>query len=614
MRGARMTACLLTCLLTAAGAAAATDLEARGLAIQQQVERLAENPEGLSESARLEEFIDLYFDYAMLEYPEFATYIGHPGDHDRWSDNSLAANMRREADQRRGLELLRTIDRAELAGEDRLNYDLLEHTLEEGIAGQKFLGEYLVLNQMSGVHSNVAQMFAIMPQRTTADFENILGRLRGAASLVANDLESLRLGLEQGVTPAKVTLRDVPAQIAAVLTEDPLASPLLTPFQKMPESIAEADRQRLSTEAATTFSQSLAPALRELHRFLVDEYIPGARDTIATRDLPDGAEWYAYNARRSTTTDLTPEQIHQIGLAEVARIRGEMDAVIADSGFDGDFEAFTTFLRDDPQFYFATAEELLTAYRDISKRADAKLVGLFGTLPRLPYGVEPVPDFMAPSQTTAYYQPGSIEAGRAGIYFANTYKLDTRPKWEMEALSLHEAVPGHHLQISLQQEIEELAWFRRFGGYGAFIEGWGLYSESLGEEMGFYQDPYSKFGQLTYEIWRAVRLVVDTGMHYLGWSRQQAIDYFVANSGKQEHDIVVEIDRYIVWPGQALAYKIGELKIKELRAWAESELGESFDIRTFHDVVLGNGALPLDVLEIQVHEWVDGLKAAMAKT
>jgi len=254
------------------------------------------------------------------------------------------------------------------------------------------------------------------------------------------------------------------------------------------------------------------------------------------------------------------------------------------------------------------------AYRDITKRADAKLIGLFGTLPRLPYGVEPVPDFMAPSQTTAYYQGGSLEAGRPGTYFANTYKLETRPKWEMEALSLHEAVPGHHLQIALQQEIEDLAWFRRFGGYGAFVEGWGLYSESLGEDMGFYQDPYSKFGQLTYEIWRAVRLVVDTGMHYLGWSRQEAIDYFVANSGKQEHDIVVEVDRYIVWPGQALSYKIGELKIKELRAYAETELGESFDIRAFHDVVLGNGALPLDVLEIQIHEWVDGVKSAMAKT
>jgi uncharacterized protein (DUF885 family) len=614
MHGARKTVFLLVGCLTVAAAAAATDVAAERQKILQQVERLVDTPDGLSESAKLEEFIDLNFDYAMLEFPEFATYIGHPGDHDRWSDNSLAAQARREAEQRRGLEILHTFDREQLTGEDRLNYDLLVHSFEEDVAGQKFLDEYLPLNQMNGVHSNVAQMFAIMPQRTVADYENILGRLRGAATLVANDLERLRLGLEKGVTPPKITLRDVPAQFDALLTEDPMASPLLAPFQNVPDTIPEAERQRLADEAVAVFSDSLAPALRTMRDFVVDEYIPGARESIATRDLPDGAEWYAYNARQATTTDLTPEQIHQIGLSEVARIRTEMDQVIADSGFEGSFEDFTTFLRQDPQFYFHTADELLTAYRDIAKRADAKLVGLFGTLPRLPYGVEPVPDYMAPSQTTAYYQPGSLEAGRPGTYFANTYKLETRPKWEMEALSLHESVPGHHLQISLQQELDDLPWFRRFGGYTAFVEGWGLYAESLGEEMVFYQDPYSKFGQLTYEMWRAVRLVVDTGMHYLGWSRQQAIDYFVANTGKQEHDIVVEVDRYIVWPGQALAYKIGELKIKELRAYAESELGDAFDIRAFHDVVLGNGALPLDVLEIQVHEWVDGLKAAMAKT
>lgn len=593
---------------------AASDVEAERAAIWRQVDALVENAEGLSDAERLQKYIDLFFEHTMLEHPEFATYIGHPGDHGRWTDNSLAAEARREAETRRGLEVLKSIDRENLEGEDRLNYDLMIHDIEQNIAGEKFLGEYLVLNQMGGVHSSVSQMTSIMPKRTVGDYENILSRLRGAPKLVSDAMERLEKGLEQGVTPPKVTLRDVPAQFDAILADNALESPLLVAFTQIPESIDAAERDRLTEEAVTIYEGQLKPAFTALRDFLVDEYIPGARETIAMRELPDGAEWYAHNARQSTTTEMTPEEIHQIGLAEVARIRAEMDKVIEESGFEGTFEEFTTFLREDPQFYFETADELLMAYRDISKRADAKLVGLFGTLPRLPYGVEPVPDFMAPSQTTAYYQPGSIEAGRAGTYFANTYKLDTRPKWEMEALSLHEAVPGHHLQIALQQEIEDLAWFRRFGGYGAFVEGWGLYSESLGEEMGFYQDPYSKFGQLTYEIWRAVRLVVDTGMHYLGWSRQEAIDYFIANSGKQEHDIVVEIDRYIVWPGQALAYKIGELKIKELRAYAEGELGESFDIRAFHDVVLGNGALPLDVLEIQVEEWVDGLKEAMAKT
>jgi uncharacterized protein (DUF885 family) len=281
-----------------------------------------------------------------------------------------------------------------------------------------------------------------------------------------------------------------------------------------------------------------------------------------------------------------------------------MDRVIEESGFEGDFAAFTDFLRTDPQFYFDDGEELLRAYRDIAKRADAGLPALFGRLPQLPYGVTPVPAYAEKSQTTAYYEPGSMDAGRPGQFFANTYDLASRPKWEMEALTLHEAVPGHHLQIALSHELEELPWFRRFGGYTAYIEGWGLYSESLGEGMGFYQDPYSKFGQLTYEMWRAIRLVVDTGMHSLGWSREQAIEFFRENTGKAEHDIVVEVDRYIVWPGQALAYKLGELKIKELKAMAKTELGEDFDIRAFHDQLLGDGALPLSVLETHMKEWV----------
>jgi uncharacterized protein (DUF885 family) len=331
------------------------------------------------------------------------------------------------------------------------------------------------------------------------------------------------------------------------------------------------------------------------------------------KDLPDGEEWYAHRVKQMTTTDLTPQQIHDIGLSEVARIRLEMEKVKEQAGFEGDLAAFFDFLRSDPQFFFDDPEDLLSAYRNIAKRADAELPKLFGTLPRLPYGVTPVPQYAQESQTTAYYQPGSLEAGRAGQFFANTYDLASRPKWEMEALTLHEAVPGHHLQIATAMELEELAWFRRFGGYTAYTEGWGLYSESLGEEMGFYQDPYSKFGQLTYEMWRAIRLVVDTGMHSLGWSRDDAIAFFEENAGKAEHDIVVEVDRYIVWPGQALAYKIGELKLKELKAMAKQELGDDFDIRAFHDKILGNGALPLRVLETHVGEWVDAQKGLQAE-
>ena len=610
----RWTGVLLAAALPCAAPALAADPQAARAAILERVDALDADTEELSESERLAEFLEIYFDWAMNEYPEFATYIGHPGDHDRWTDGSLAAVRRREGDTHLALEVLRGIDRSELEGEDRLNFDLLMQQLEDAVAGFRFDDEVLVLSQLGGVHQNVSQMAAMMPTADVEGYEDLLARLRGVGTLVDDDITLLRMGLEGGVTPPRVTLRDVPQQVENLLAEEPLASPLLQKFAQFPSSIPEVEQERLIAEAVAVYEDVLAPSYRELRDFLVDEYLPGSRESIAMRDLPEGESWYGYLARQYTTTELNPREIHDIGLSEVARIRAEMDRVIDDSGFEGSFEEFTDFLRTDPQFYFESPDELLVAYRDIAKRADPELVKLFGTLPRQPYGVVPVPEFMAEQQTTAYYQPGSLEAGRPGQFFANTSKLDTRPKWEMEALTLHEAVPGHHLQIALQQEIEDLAWFRRFGGYTAFIEGWGLYSESLGDDMGFYRDPYSKFGQLTYEMWRAIRLVVDTGMHSLGWSRQEAIDYFKANTGKTEHDIVVEVDRYIVNPGQALAYKIGELKLQELRAWSEEQLGDAFDVRAFHDEVLGNGALPLSVLETHIHEWVAATLDAMQKT
>ncbi len=596
---------LFVVLLMSLGSSVATafDYDAEREDVLAREAAIRDDITGLSEAERLNAFIELYFDYTMLEFPEYGTYIGVPGVNYRWTDNSIEVIERRKTDTRRSLLLLTEIDREQLNDADRLNYDLLMDTLQLDVDGQRFASDYLTLNQLGGVHQDVPQMLALQPKNTVGDYEDVLARLDGATTLVEQNLVLLKKGLELEVTPPQITLRDVPQQIQNLLTQDPADSALLAAFKEFPESIPVSEQDRLRARALWIYEKSLAPAYQRLHSFLVDEYLPGARDSIAAVDLPDGEAWYAHRVRRMTTTDMTPEEIHELGLSEVKRIRGEMDRVIVESGFQGSFTEFTEFLRTDPQFYFGTPEGLLTGYRDVAKRADAGLPALFGVLPRLPYGVARVPEYAEKSQTTAYYEGGSLEAGRPGLFFANAYNLKTRPKWEMEALTLHEAMPGHHLQIALAQELD-MPWFRRYGGYTAFVEGWGLYSESLGEEMGFYEDPYSKFGQLTYEMWRAVRLVVDTGMHALGWSRDDAIEFFVSNSSKSRHDIVVEIDRYIVWPGQALAYKIGELKIKELRARATEALGEDFNVRTFHDTVLGAGAVPLSVLEARVDAWV----------
>jgi uncharacterized protein (DUF885 family) len=364
------------------------------------------------------------------------------------------------------------------------------------------------------------------------------------------------------------------------------------------------ERERLANAAAGAYTEHVKPAFERLHQFLVTTYLPACRETTSVAALAKGAEMYAYNVAWHTTLNRTPQEIHDTGLAEVKRIRAEMDAVIAAVKFTGGFEAFKRHLRTSPRFFHRDAASLVAAYRDIAKRADPALARLFGVLPRTPYGVREMPAEIAPSQTTAYYEPGALAAGRPGYMYANTYKLDARPIWEMEALTLHEAVPGHHLQIALAQEMADAPAFRQHTSYTAFVEGWALYAESLGGEMGFYEDPYAKFGQLTYDMWRAVRLVVDTGLHAMNWTRQQAIDFFLANAAKTEQDVIVEVDRYIVWPAQALGYKMGQLAIRALRDEAERELGQRFEIRAFHDVVLEQGAVPLDVLERRVKDWV----------
>ncbi len=554
--------------------------------------------------------------YWMTQYPEQATAVGFPGQNGRWTDYSQPAIDARAAHLKSSLAQLDAIDRAKLDTNDRLNFDLYRDLLDTAIKGLDFQNDaipirgviphnvLMPINQLEGIQQDIPRTFALMPAATRDDYQNIVSRLEGVGPLVDQTIALMERGLAAGMTPPRITMRDVPDQVKGAISDDALKSPLLAAFRAWPASVPEADRASLTAKATAAYTQGVVPAFNKLHDFLTSRYLPACRTTTSVSALANGASMYAYNVKWHTTTDKAPKEIHDLGLSEVKRIRAEMDQVIAASGFKGSYAEFATFLRGSPQFYFTDASSLLIAYRDIAKRADPALAHLFGHLPQTPYGVKVVPDAIAPSQTTAYYEPGSLAAGRPANMFANTFKLDARPTWEMETLTMHEAVPGHHIQVSIAQELEGLPEFRRNSSYTAFVEGWGLYAESLGEEMGFYKDPYSKFGRLTYEMWRAIRLVVDTGLHSMGWTRDQAIDFFRANAAKTDQDIIVEIDRYIVWPGQALGYKMGQLKIRELRTNAERQMGARFDIRQFHDVVLGQGAVPLDVLERQVSAWM----------
>jgi len=587
-----------------AAALASAQQPPSGRSFHDRYAELVANPRRMSDSARLAQLFRVNWEYVMTEFPEFATYVGYPGQNTRWTDNSLQAIERRKRELEEPLAVVKTIRRDRLSPPNRLNYDLFRRGVEEQIEGTRFKDEYFAVTQLDGVQQDVGRLLAQMPTASVQDYENILARLNGVPALVDQAIVLLGKGLEAGITPPRVTLRDVPDQIRGLTPEDPMASPLLQPFAQFPASVPAAERERLTRAARDAYTQRVAPAYRKLYDYVAGTYVPKARESIGMRELPDGAAWYAYRVRQFTTTSLSPDQIHALGLREVKRIRALMDSVIAATGFKGSFADFARFLRTDPQFFYDDSASLVRAYRDIAKRADPGLIKLFGRLPRLPYGVTTVPSFMAKSQTTAYYQGGSLQAGRPGYFFVNTYDLKSRPKWEMEALSLHEAVPGHHLQIALAQELDGLPEFRRYGGYTAFVEGWGLYAEGLGPELGMYQDPYSKFGQLTYEMWRAVRLVLDTGIHAMGWTREQALQFFKDNAPKAEQDITVEVDRYIAWPGQALAYKIGQLKFRELRDSTAAALGARFDIRAYHDEALRNGALPLDLLEQDVREWI----------
>ena len=557
-----------------------------------------------SESEKFHELLSEQWEKGIVRNPEWASSLGDNRFNDKLNDTSYETILKRQGETRELQETVKKIDRSKLSEDDQLNYDLYLQGIEKQIEGFQFLSYLIPIDQMGGIQIGFAGISNYMPFNNVKDYENYLARMRAFPTKLDQTIDLMKRGVKEGWVPPKIILVSVPDQIKAQFGKLVEESPLFKPFNDFPESIPSEEQTRLIDEMVSVLTEYVYPAYETLYSYFIESYLPSCGESIACKDFPNGDVYYKYQIKSYTTTNLTAEEIHQIGLGEVDRIRAEMKKVINMTEFKGSFDEFLTFLRTDSQFYFTSEDELLNEYRMICKKADAELPKFFGLLPRLPYGVKPIPDYQAPASPTAYYYSGSQEAGRAGFFMANTYKLETRPKYEMEALSIHEAVPGHHLQITLAQELDNIPKFRRYGGYTAFVEGWGLYSEKLAEEMGFYEDPYSKFGQLTYEMWRACRLVVDTGMHTLGWTRQEAIDFMLSNTAKTENDVTVEIDRYIAWPGQALAYKIGELKIRELRSKAEKEMGENFNIRDFHDVVLGHGAVPLDILEKHVNEYI----------
>lgn len=561
-----------------------------------------------TQAERLKELFDEAWEFTLAEDPVFATRFGDHRWDDKLSPESLADQQRRLEHRKVFRDRWQAIDRSQLNRADQINYDLFGQLLKDDIAEGEFEMYLQPITNRSGFHISFAELPNDVPLHTLRDYENYIARLRAFSRHTDDHIELLRRGIERGLTLPAVVLEGYEGTITPHLVDDATKSLLYKPFITLPQRFSMVDRERLRLEAVQAIQDHVVPGYRRFLNFMKSEYFPACRGSIGVSSVPRGRDFYRHRVRMFTTLDLTPEQVHETGQAEVKRIRVEMEEIISKVGFSGNFAGFVEHLRTDPQFYATTPEQLLKEVTFVLKRMDGELPKLFKTLPRTPYGIREVPAYLAPKTTTAYYQQPAGDGSQAGFYYVNTFNLKARPLYEIEALSLHEAVPGHHLQIALQQELTGLPHFRRFASFTVFIEGWGLYSERLGREVGFYQDPYRDFGRLTYEMWRACRLVVDTGMHYLGWSREQAIRFMAENTALSPHNIEAEIDRYISWPGQAVAYKIGELKIRELRQLAEQRLADRFDIREFHDVVLGSGAIPLTILEENVKNYLDAHK------
>jgi uncharacterized protein (DUF885 family) len=556
-------------------------------------------------SGALDRLFDRYWQMRLREDPLAASvYFGDHRYDGLLPEVGTEEYARQRATRLTLLTELRAIDSSSDTSADTINRALLTRVLADEAAELGYPAAMMALNRTFTFYDLFVQLPLSLVFNTVLHYQNYIERLRAFPRFVEGHISLMRAGIGDGYRPPAAILTGVGDAIGTHIVDDAAAGVLWAPFAAFPPSLPEVERESLAREGRTAILSSVVPAFKTLLTFLQGEYLPAARQDIATSSLPDGADFYRHRIRFLTTLDLTPDEIHRTGMEEVSRIRGEMEAVIREVAFQGSFADFLAFLRTDRRFYAPTPEALLREVAYILKRVDGSLPRLFRTLPRMPYGIQPVPADLAPSTTTAYYQPPAADGTRAGFYFVNTYDLQSRPLYEVEALSLHEAVPGHHLQVALQLESGTGPEFRRFAQFTAYVEGWGLYAERLGLEMGFYEDPYSNFGRLTYEMWRACRLVVDTGIHALGWSRQQAIDFMAENTALSVLNITNEVDRYIAMPGQALAYKLGELKIRELRARAERLLGGRFDVRAFHEVVLASGAVPLDMLEERVDAWI----------
>lgn len=577
---------------------------------QNESETVSDTDSGnIDHSAELHALFDDHFQQNLELNPLSATYIG---DH-RYDDRLALSYGKAYRDAEKAmdeafLKRLNNIDRAALGYQDRLSYDLFKIRREESLQGNDFPFYLQPINQFYSLTSTFVQLgsgSSAHPFESVTDYENFLSRAEDFATNVDQIIANMREGVAAGVTQPRILMQKLAPQLQSQLVDDITDSNFYTPVRNMPESFAAEDRERLTALYEASIENTILPAYERLNNFLADDYIAAARETVGMYAQPNGDEWYRYLVRVRTTTNMTPDEIHQIGLDEVARIHKEMHGVMEAVGFDGDLKDFFEFVNTDDQFFYDHPDEMIQGYRDMSAKVDKLADSLFSVKPKSPFEVRRVEAFREATASKGSYQAGTPDGTRPGIFYANTYDIKARGKWAMEALFLHEAIPGHHFQIMLQRENEALPDFRRFGGFTAYSEGWGLYSESLGKEIGVYTDPYQYFGGLNAELWRSIRLVVDTGIHAKQWTRQEVLDYMFANSAVAEVRAVAEAERFMAIPGQALAYKIGQLKIRDIRNTAESRLGDQFDVKAFHHEVLKDGAMPLSLLEDKINRWID---------